>query len=353
MKMGASLSYFFDASSEKLMIEPSGLLNRIFTSSFSAIMKKKPRLFMRLYSIIGMYTYKLPDKNNIKLVSTSHVPIPKGEKIVVYVHTPSRLLTIEYKEALELRRNGPFSILYMTIWRSIYFFLYRRSLRRAMIIISNSQNTRNRLLKYIGVDSMVILPTVDVDKFSNKGYGDFFFYPSRISSAKRQLYALSAFKEFVKQKDGFKLILATTNLKSKENIQYLNIVKKFIKENRLPVEIIEGADFDKIADLYSRAYTCLFAGKDEDFGLVPLESMASSKPIIAVNEGGMPETILDGVNGFLVNSEPEMTNRMIQLANDINMTKEMGESGRKYVKEKFIDEVFINRLKEIIESQVK
>jgi len=39
---------------------------------------------------------------------------------------------------------------------------------------------------------------------------------------------------------------------------------------------------------------------DEDFGMVPVEAMASGKPVIAANEGGYRETVIDGVTGKLI-----------------------------------------------------
>jgi glycosyltransferase involved in cell wall biosynthesis len=42
---------------------------------------------------------------------------------------------------------------------------------------------------------------------------------------------------------------------------------------------------------------------DEDFGMTPVEAMASGKPVVAVNEGGFKETVVDGKTGVLVNSD--------------------------------------------------
>jgi len=50
----------------------------------------------------------------------------------------------------------------------------------------------------------------------------------------------------------------------------------------------------------------LFAGLDEDFGLVPLEAMSAGKPVISVNEGGPKQYIKNEKNGILVNSPDEM-----------------------------------------------
>jgi glycosyltransferase involved in cell wall biosynthesis len=43
---------------------------------------------------------------------------------------------------------------------------------------------------------------------------------------------------------------------------------------------------EELADLYSRSTAVLFTAINEDYGIVPLEGMASHKPVISVNEGG-------------------------------------------------------------------
>lgn len=53
---------------------------------------------------------------------------------------------------------------------------------------------------------------------------------------------------------------------------------------------------DELLDLYANAKATIFPG-EEDFGLVPLESMAAGTPVIAYRGGGALETILEGETG--------------------------------------------------------
>jgi glycosyltransferase involved in cell wall biosynthesis len=67
-------------------------------------------------------------------------------------------------------------------------------------------------------------------------------------------------------------------------------------ELRLHAGISDGA----LARLYQGATATVVAAQLEPLGLVPLESMACGTPVVAVREAGYRETVVDGVNGYLV-----------------------------------------------------
>jgi glycosyltransferase involved in cell wall biosynthesis len=60
----------------------------------------------------------------------------------------------------------------------------------------------------------------------------------------------------------------------------------------------------QLAQLYRAAAATVVAARLEPFGLVPLESLACGTPVVAVREGGYRETVVDGVNGYLVDRSP-------------------------------------------------
>jgi alpha-1,3/alpha-1,6-mannosyltransferase len=57
--------------------------------------------------------------------------------------------------------------------------------------------------------------------------------------------------------------------------------------------------------LFSSSVCLLYTPSFEHFGIVPVESMINGVPVIAVNNGGPKESILDGKTGFLVDPNPE------------------------------------------------
>jgi glycosyltransferase involved in cell wall biosynthesis len=62
------------------------------------------------------------------------------------------------------------------------------------------------------------------------------------------------------------------------------------------VHFVGRVDDDRMRDLY-RGCRALILPSEEDFGITPLEAMASGRPVIAFGRGGALDTLLDGVTG--------------------------------------------------------
>lgn len=97
------------------------------------------------------------------------------------------------------------------------------------------------------------------------------------------------------------------------------------------VEIgFESAISDEaLAEHYRRSLATIGASRHEPFGLTALESMACATPVIAVDEGGFKETVVDGQSGFLVAPNPEAMGEAIwRLSSDPRLAGRLGASGR-------------------------
>ena len=64
------------------------------------------------------------------------------------------------------------------------------------------------------------------------------------------------------------------------------------------VDFLGRVDDATLRDLYARCRALVFPG-EEDFGIVPVEAMASGAPVIALAAGGVLETVRDGEAGVL------------------------------------------------------
>jgi len=66
------------------------------------------------------------------------------------------------------------------------------------------------------------------------------------------------------------------------------------------VEFLGRVPDSEVAGLFANCRAFLFPG-EEDFGIAPLEAMASGRPVVAYGAGGALETILDGQTGLFFN----------------------------------------------------
>ena len=95
--------------------------------------------------------------------------------------------------------------------------------------------------------------------------------------------------------------------------------------------------FIPLHDLYSILHQtvdiAVSTSLKEQFPSYILEVMAAGKPIVATNVSGVPEQVIDGFNGFLV--EPRdyksTAERIVKLIEDDYLRKEMGLNGRKII----------------------
>src|SRR5262249_22394875 len=109
----------------------------------------------------------------------------------------------------------------------------------------------------------------------------------------------------------------------------------------------------ELLDLLNRATALVYAPRLEPFGYAPLEANACGLPVVALAEGGVRETVVDGVNGLLVEPEPAAMARAVErLRDDPEYARELGRRGRQIAEERWslggaIDRLE-NRLKAVL-----
>jgi glycosyltransferase involved in cell wall biosynthesis len=284
---------------------------------------------------LGFYGLKLDDDYDVinAHIAPSHWIRNRNERVLWYCHTPLRDVYDLYKYRLRMKKiyQKPVYVLGAAAVRSID----GRIAKRLEMIVANSENVRSRIAKYLGRDDAKVLGGgVEYERYDDKGDGKYFLYPSRMSPNKRQDYAIRAFELFKRRLKGYKLVLIGPV--SKDGFYY-DFYRKVLEMSKRvgDVDIVEDVSEGALRDYYARATAVLYTPIDEDYGLVPLEAMASYKPIISVNEGGPRTTVHDGETGFLVNSEDEMANRMAEVAENPALAERIGKTGRRYVEKEY------------------
>jgi len=151
-------------------------------------------------------------------------------------------------------------------------------------LLANSKEVSGRISKYYNRQSKVINPPVDFDRLSriDRNKKDYFLVVSRLVPYKRIDLAIRACNDLKK-----KLIIAGTGPE----------LLKYKKSSGDTIEFIENPSDAKVNQLYSGAKAFIFSA-EEDFGITPVEAMASGVPVICFDKGGATETVIDGVTGI-------------------------------------------------------
>jgi glycosyltransferase involved in cell wall biosynthesis len=101
----------------------------------------------------------------------------------------------------------------------------------------------------------------------------------------------------------------------------------------------------ELVTILNRATLLLYTSRLEPFGFAPLEANACGLPVVAVAEGGVRETIKDGINGFLVDPEPAAIARvMTRLLENPDLTRQIGQQAAAHVQEVWNVESSVDRL---------
>ncbi len=117
-------------------------------------------------------------------------------------------------------------------------------------------------------------------------------------------------------------------------------IREMIKEFGLAenVNLIGNLDHDKIYDFIAQHHALLMPSLSESFGVAALEAQAAGRPVIATDVGGIPEVVLDGKTGILVqpNNPQALAEAITKLATNIPLVEKMGQAGREFVQSRYV-----------------
>lgn len=213
--------------------------------------------------------------------------------------------------------------------------------KRADKIISISKNVQNRVKKYLGRESKIIYPPIETKKYHYRKNGDFWLSVNRLINHKRVDMQIKAFAKMPEEK----LIIVGSYEQQPCFRNYAAYIKKIKPDN---VEIKSWVSQEELIELYADCRGFITASQDEDFGLTPLEAMASGKPVIAPNEGGYKETIINGANGRLIDDISE--DKIIEAVREINKNPVSYREACQKQTKKFDLAIFIDKVKQEIKE---
>lgn len=115
------------------------------------------------------------------------------------------------------------------------------------------------------------------------------------------------------------------------------------------VRIFEGIPVKDLVTMYANSDIFVLPSYYEAQGIVLLEAMASGLPCVATNVGGIPETVIDGSNGILVEprNPQKLAEALLMLIEDEKLRRKYGEEGRKRAVEHYDWKIIAKRTEKI------
>ena len=163
-------------------------------------------------------------------------------------------------------------------------------------IVTLSRNVVGRVKRCLGRDADLLYPPVDAARYRFDQVGDFWLSVNRLSHEKRLSLQVEAFRRLPEER----LVIAGGPQIGVDAGTFLRSLNP--PEN---VTVLGEVDEARLLDLYATCRGLVATSIEEDFGLTPVEAMASGKAVVAVDEGGYRESVVHGATGWLVPATPD------------------------------------------------
>lgn len=226
-----------------------------------------------------------------------------------YCYTPVRAF-YDLKEAVISRQSSAAKRLLASQWIGVHSRTDQRSVKCLDQVVAISTNVRRRISKYHRIFPEVIYPPVNTDAFKFKEYGDFWLSVNRIYPEKRIHLQFDVFRKLPEER----LVIIGGYAEGDHAAKYY---ENLVKDVPMNVEMRGVVSDAELIDLYARCKGLICTALDEDFGLTPIEAMASGKSVVAIDEGGFKETVMHGKTGLLVGAnESELLRAVKEISRD-------------------------------------
>lgn len=203
----------------------------------------------------------------------------------------------------------------------------RRAARAAEHVITHSSFTQQDLRRNYGVDSEVVRLGVDVDAFTPLEAADddsdpFVLSVGALHKLKGHALVIDAVARIPAERRPRLVIVGDRGFEGPH-------LQEQARRLGVALDLRASLPFPEVVALMQRATVVACGQIREPFGLVPLEAMACARPVVAVDEGGLRESVRHEETGLLVARDPQaMADALSRLLEDPALRERYGRAGR-------------------------
>ncbi len=242
-----------------------------------------------------------------------------------------------------------------------YKTLGLRTLKSANMIVVPSNDYRAKLYNmHIAAEKLKVIPcglrlsdVADKTEMFRQQYScehsKIILAVGRLNYQKGFQYLIKAMPQIIKRVPSAKLVIVGEG----ELSAYLKGLAE--KIGLTDVVVFTGViDSSMITSAYSAADIFVLPSIFESFGMTLIEAQAAGKPVIATDVGGVPEVLVNGQTGILVEPKniEQLEKAVVTLLTNTQLAEEMGAKGRRFVLENFASDKIVNSILEIYQKFV-
>lgn len=218
----------------------------------------------------------------------------------------------------------------------------RQNLRQAGTILVNSEYVRQAVKAIYGLEAQVSYLGVDP-----KHFRPLYLEKQAVLLSVGSLTPLKGFDFLIRAvgrmpaSERLPLVIASNFQNPPERDYLATLAQQLSVELRL----VGNVDETCLVELYNQALATVYAPWREPFGLVPVESLACGTPVVAVRDGGVPESIIDGEVGLLAErDEGQFARQVAALVTQPAWARALGQNGRQHVLQRWTWDQAVSRI---------
>lgn len=248
--------------------------------------------------------------------------VPPDDQVVIrYLHSTPRALYDRFPD-----KGGS---LFTTLYAEPARLLYQPTIHYPDRYVCNSELVQHRLSKYWGIeDSDVVYPPVNIEGLRHHT-DEHYLYLGRLTPTKQVHEIVTTFNGHPDKT----LVVAGTG-----DDEYVDHLHDIAQDN---VDFRGYVSEAKKRQLLAGARATIFNARNEDFGMVPVESCAAGTPVIGIRDGFTQYQFEDGVNGILFDGRFELTRAIDRMeSKGVSMSSdELQGWARQFRTERFNEEM--------------